>query len=234
MENLTIAKKWMGAKEAYQSIETGKGFVCHDGKTLYVLAEVEASASGKQKFLARVDNGEEFEAYLEKLTRIVKGAAAVARETIKVEGEDSKKRQNANEYGTHKIVSLESIPSVSERVEQAKSRFAFLNEQIKKAKEELTRMQGRFHGEIEAVCAAEYEADVKRFKAAMEAKTRQNVNRSAKMYAKVLREYIAQYDAKVVAMLASDQQKAMVMALNKSERIERAQKAIAYFEGKVK
>jgi hypothetical protein len=172
--------------------------------------------------------------YLEKLTRIVKGASVLARETIKVEGEDSKKRQNANEYGTHKIVSLESIPSVSERVEQAKSRFAFLNEQIKKAKEELTRMQGRFHGEIEAVCAAEYEADVKRFKAAMEAKTRQNVNRSAKMYAKVLREYIAQYDSKIVTMLAIDQQKAMVMALNKSERIEKAQKAIAYFEGKVK
>lgn len=234
MENLTITKKWMGSKEAHQSIETGKGFLCHDGKTLYILSEVEASASGKQKFSARVDNGEAFEAYLEKLTRIVKGAAALTDEVKKVEGKDSKKRPNANEYGAHKILSLESIPSVAERVEKVNSRFAFLNEQIKRAQEELTRMQGRYHGEIEAVCAAEYKADVERFKAAMEAKTRQNVNRSAKMYAKALREYIAQYDSKVVAMLASDQQKAMLFALNKSERIERAQSVIAYFEGKVK
>lgn len=234
METLTIAKKWMGAKEAHRSIETGEGFTCSDGKTLYILSEVEASASGKQKFLARVDDGEEFEAYLEKLTRIVKGAAALTDKTVEVEGEDSKGRKTANESGTHKIVSLESIPSVAERVEKVTNRFAFLNEQIRKAQEELTRMQGHYHGEIEDVCAAEYEADVKRFKAAMEAKTRQGVNRSAKVYAKVLREYIAQYDAKVVATLASDQQKAMVMALNKSERIERAQGVIAYFEGKVK
>lgn len=234
METLTIAKKWMGAKEAHQSIETGNGFVCHDGRTLFVLAELEASASGKQKFSARIDDGTPFEAYLEKLTRIVKGAAAVARETIKVEGEDSKKRPNANEFGTHKIVSLESIQNVSERVEKITVRFAFLNEQIRKAQEELTRMQEHYRGDIEAVCTAEYEADVKRFHAAMEAKTRQAINRSAKVYAKVLREYIAQYDAKVVATLASDQQKAMLMALNKSERIEKAQCVIAYFEGKVK
>lgn len=234
MENLTIAKKWMGTKEAHQSIETGKGFICSDNRVLYVLAEVEASASGKQKFLARVDNGEQFEAYLEKLTRIVKGSAALTDEVKKVEGTDNKGKKTASEQGTHKIVSIESIPSVAERVEKVSNRFAFLNEQIKKAQEELTRMQGRFHGEIEAVCTAEYKADVERFKAAMEAKTRQNVNRSAKMYAKALREYIAQYDGKIVAMLASDQQKAMVMALNKSERIERAQNVIAYFEGKVK
>lgn len=234
METLTIAKKWMSAKEAHQSIETGKGFECHDGKTLYIVSEVEASASGKQKFSARVDNGEIFEAYLEKLTRIVKGSAALTAEVVNVEGKDSKERKTASECGAHKIVSLESIPTVAARAEKVANRIAFLNEQIKKAQAELTKIQGRYRGEIEAVCAADFEADVERFKAAMQAKTQQAVNRSAEMYAKVLRDYIAQYDSKIVAMLASDQQKAMVMALNKSEQLERAQRVIAYFEGKVK
>lgn len=237
MENLTIAKKWMGAKEAHQSIETGKGFVCHDGKTLYVLAEVEASASGKQKFSARVDNGTPFEAYLEKLTRIVKGSAALTDEVKKVEGKDSKGRQTANEFDAHKIESVESIPTPEQREERILTQFAAIYDKIDKLQAQLEAMFekcGTTVTELEHFCRYTYNKDVERFKAAMAAKTQQAINNSAEAYVRALREYIAQYDGKIVAMLTTDQQKAMLMALNKGEKIEKAQRLISYFEGKIR